>query len=440
MSEIDQVETASIASSDSSIADLNETPAGPKGTIASPAPGSAPRPRVYFDITINENEAGRIVFELFSDVVPKTAENFRALCTGEKGTGNSGKPLHYKHSTFHRIIKRFMCQGGDFTMGNGMGGESIYGEKFEDENFELKHDQPFLLSMANAGPGTNGSQFFITTVPTPHLDGKHVVFGKVIKGRSIVRLMENAPVKSDSPTEKIVIADCGQLAEGEDDGVKPDPHADGHEDYPSDDESDVGAVSSDTTLMIFWVITDDDLIAFQPNIVLKIATEIKTKGTELFQAGDFKAAQSKYLKALRYLDVHPVLPSRDYDLEQKFVALRLSLFLNSALTALKTSNPIKASDAQLAIDQATKALNLDGDADKQEMRTPLSDADKAKCLYRRALGKAAIKEEAGAVKDLEEARALVKGDKAIEAELEKTKLKIKAKKEAERKKFGKLFA
>ncbi|SCV70901.1 BQ2448_3663 [Microbotryum intermedium] len=425
MSAIEQVDTASIASSDSSVAAAEETHTSPKGTIASPAPGSAPRPRVYFDITINENEAGRIVFELFSDVVPKTAENFRALCTGEKGTGNSGKPLHYKHSTFHRIIKRFMCQGGDFTMGNGMGGESIYGEKFEDENFELKHEQPFLLSMANAGPGTNGSQFFITTVPTPHLDGKHVVFGKVIKGRSIVRLMENAPVKSDSPTERIVIANCGELAEGEDDGVKPDPNDDGHEDYPSDDESDVG----------------------DPRVVLKIATEIKTKGTELFKAGDFKAAQNKYRKALRCeprlminLDVHPVLPSRDSDLEQQLVALRLSLFLNSALTALKTSSPIKASDAQLAIDQATKALGLDGDADKQEMRTPLSDADKAKCLYRRALGKVAIKEEAGAVKDLEEARILVKGDKAIEAELEKTKLKIKAKKEAERKKFGKMFA
>jgi cyclophilin family peptidyl-prolyl cis-trans isomerase len=137
--------------------------------------------KVFLDISIEGLKAGKIEIELFSDV-PKTSENFRCLCTGEKGKGASGKPLHFKGTIFHRIIPKFMLQGGDFTMFNGRGGESIYGTKFDDENFKHKHDVPGLLSMANAGPNTNRSQFFITTVPCPHLDGKHVVFGKVTKG------------------------------------------------------------------------------------------------------------------------------------------------------------------------------------------------------------------------------------------------------------------
>ncbi|MFM9089425.1 MAG: peptidylprolyl isomerase [Cyanobium sp.] len=172
---------------------------------------STANPRVFFDISIGGKPAGRLSFELFADVVPKTAENFRALCTGEQGMGKSGKTLTYKGSSFHRIIPDFMCQGGDFTAGNGTGGESIYGMKFQDENFKLKHDQPALLSMANAGPNTNGSQFFITTAITPWLDGKHVVFGVVREGLDVLQAMEACGSSGGRPSSAVVITDCGQL-------------------------------------------------------------------------------------------------------------------------------------------------------------------------------------------------------------------------------------
>lgn len=170
-----------------------------------------PNPKVFFDIVIGQMKAGRVVMELFADVTPKTAENFRALCSGEKGIGKAGKPLHYKGSAFHRIIPNFMCQGGDFTRGNGTGGESIYGAKFNDENFKLKHTGPGILSMANAGPNTNGSQFFICTTRTPWLDGKHVVFGKVVDGYKVVEQMEAVGSESGRTTEPVVIEDSGQL-------------------------------------------------------------------------------------------------------------------------------------------------------------------------------------------------------------------------------------
>jgi len=191
-----------------------QPPLPPRGPVLSLEDVSGPfNPRVFFDVEVGGRPVGRIEFELFSKTAPKTAENFRALATGEKGIGKSGKKLHYKGSIFHRIIPGFMCQAGDFTRGDGRGGESIFGAFFKDEweHGVIHHTEPGLLSMANRGPNTNGSQFFIITNETPWLDGKHVVFGRVIEGMDVVKIIEEVGSKSGTPSETVTISNSGQL-------------------------------------------------------------------------------------------------------------------------------------------------------------------------------------------------------------------------------------
>uniref|UniRef100_A0A8C6TXF0 Peptidyl-prolyl cis-trans isomerase n=1 Tax=Neogobius melanostomus TaxID=47308 RepID=A0A8C6TXF0_9GOBI len=185
-----------IEEAEAEAATAGESPPAKKGRV---------NPQVYMDIKIGNKPAGRLRFLLRADIVPMTAENFRCLCTHEKGFG-------FKGSSFHRIIPQFMCQGGDFTNHNGTGGKSIYGKKFEDENFILKHTAPGQLSMANSGPNTNGSQFFITNDKTDWLDGKHVVFGELVEGMDVVRAMEAQGTKDGKPKQKVIISDCGEYA------------------------------------------------------------------------------------------------------------------------------------------------------------------------------------------------------------------------------------
>lgn len=371
-------------------------------------------PRCFFDVSIGDERVGRIVFELFADKCPKTVDNFRALCVGDKGNASkSGNPLHYKGCTFHRIIKGFMVQGGDFTHGDGTGGESIYGEKFEDENLELKHDKSGLLSMANAGKDTNGSQFFITTVPTPHLDGKHVVFGKVIKGWSVVVELENTPVDESKPRKPCVIDDCGELQPGEDDGICVD---DGTGDK-----------------LPHWP-SDSDLDFSKPEEVLAAAEVLKGIGNEQFKAQNYELAKNKYTKTLRYLnqsDSDGETTSSDEEVEkaekvkkeniqeEKIQSLTISCLLNRAFCQ------IKLGDHGEAVADCNKVLDVD---DKN-----------VKALYRKGQAYMNMKDFDQAMVGFQAAAKLEPNDKSIKNEMARLKKLMEEHRNKEKQIYSKMF-
>ncbi|XP_078432758.1 peptidyl-prolyl cis-trans isomerase / cyclophilin-40 (CYP40) / rotamase [Wolffia australiana] len=357
-------------------------------------------PRCFLDIAIGGEVEGRVVVELFANVVPRTAENFRALCNGEKGLGpNTGVNLHFKGSRFHRVIKGFMIQGGDISAGDGTGGESIYGLKFSDENFDLKHERKGILSMANSGPDTNGSQFFITTTRTTHLDGKHVVFGKVIKGMGVVRSVEHSPTsEGDVPIEDVIIVDCGEIAEGEDDGTRNFfKDGDMYPDWPVDlDEK-----SAEVT---WWI------------SVVEVA---KSHGNEWFKKQNFKMALRKYRKALRYLDI--CWEKEDIDEEK-----------SSSLRKTKSQILTNSSACKLKLGDLKGAL-LDADFALREKE------GNAKAYFRQGQAHIALNDIDSAVESFKKALELEPDDGGIKREYAAAKRKIAERRSLERKAYSRMF-
>ncbi|GMI83638.1 CYCLOPHILIN 40, SQUINT [Hibiscus trionum] len=358
------------------------------------------RQRCYLNISIGEELEGRIIVELFNDIVLKTAENFRALCTGEKGIGpNTGVPLHYKGVRFHRVIKGFMVQGGDISAGDGTGGESIYGLKFEDENFEMKHERKGMLSMANAGPNTNGSQFFITTTRTSQLDGKHVVFGKVVKGMGVVRSIEHVTTgEADCPTVDVMIADCGEIPEGADDGISNFFNdGDVYADWPADlDES------SDE--LSWWMTAADSIKAF---------------GNEHYKKQDYKMALKKYRKALRYLDICWEKEGIDEEKSLRLRKTKSQIFTNSSACKLKLG------DLKGALLDTEFAMR-DGE-------------NNVKALFRQGQANMALNDVDAAVESFKKALQLEPNDGGIKKELAAAMKKINDRRNEERRRYQKMF-
>ncbi|KAL5259523.1 hypothetical protein ACHWQZ_G009841 [Mnemiopsis leidyi] len=338
----------------------------------------------YFDVKLGDDDLERIIMKLYDDVVPRTCANFKALCTGEQKTDELN--LHFLNSIFHRVIIDFMIQGGDVTRMDGTGGCSIYGPQFEDENFEQLHDRAFLLSMANRGPNTNSSQFFITTAPAPHLDGKHVVFGEVVRGQSAVREIEHTKCKDDKPVTDCWIAGCGVLES------MPAPVGDEvYSDHPQDCSLDISKATK----------------------VLEAAAMMKECGNKLFKEQDYLRAKHKYLKAVRYLD------HDGYEADEACKNLYTTCQLNLA----QCYNSL--SQFKEAIKFCNKVLEKDGNSTKS--------------YFRRAKAHEGLGEYDLAVVDYKKAAELSPEDKVLANSLLRADQLVKRQRNKDRQAYSKMF-
>nr|NP_001381134.1 peptidyl-prolyl cis-trans isomerase D [Nasonia vitripennis] len=358
-------------------------------------------PIVFLDVAIAGEKIGRIVIELYKDKVPKTVENFRALCTGEKGIGRNGKPLHYKGSYFHKVVPLSMIQGGDIVNFDGSSGESIYGPRFEDEDLKLPHNEEGLLSMVNEGkPNTNSSQFVITLAPCPQLNNTNVVFGKVIKGIGLVKEFKELPLDNDKPIEKVSIFDCGELTNCEDWGMEDNDGEDVYTPYPED-----------------WNYAQH-IKELTYEKLIDIIKKIKNVGNACFAKKRYSAAEKKYNKALRYYDWMMKMDDiikNDEDIAE----LKKVMLLNLATTKLHQNNYkscINSCDQVLAV-----------------------EPNNSKALFRRGQAYIGLNDYELALTDLKRANECSPSNKNILKEIDKVKQVMKSYLALEREQCKRMF-